>query len=675
MNIRSVALIISYCLLSVIIDAQPLQFLDIATDSNAITQTHVNTTADGGWIMTSVIKDTSIQLIKFDYCGVQQWNQQLKSDGQIKSSSAVIHDDVYYFVAVYSDSIRKGLYTFKCSNLGKIDSANWMTFRDMNFYSNPKYLFYKNDVYLTLNVGNDNDRSRFTFVKFDQNMKAISAKRLKTEKLMHDAAIGEDGSIYATMNQTEFLKFDDAGNTKFTRRYHTRYEDFGDNILIDGSNIYLAGFTIRDFFFTHDMKVIRIDDQGEYKTQSVQLPYDNRIKVNGIIEKGQLFYLYADTGNLRGNKIMVGTNFDAQLNYRGATANNIKNKSKALVSCDITYLTEEKNIVIAGASRDSMKSFHAKLSGMMENACGDSLIVSFMPKDTTTHTDTLINDKWDDFILPNAINARDTAASQKPKFYRACEKFEFKPGENKLPDDCKGKTVQVGVKDYPNAKYKWSNGATGSSTSIVVPGQVMLNITYCDKSIDMTFKVEELKPIVPSTFDYGEFCVGKDTSFKAEFQPHYSAKLEWQKDKSTNIILGGVKVILGELNEKVIISYCKDVPGSSEIKFEQSHIIKSGNQSVNLKFPNVVSSSSDVTANKVFKHIADPNEESKVDEYSLVIYNRWGKKVYETNKLSDSWNLMYKGEPAPIDTYIYIVEAKGKQCYENSFKGDFTIIR
>jgi gliding motility-associated-like protein len=65
----------------------------------------------------------------------------------------------------------------------------------------------------------------------------------------------------------------------------------------------------------------------------------------------------------------------------------------------------------------------------------------------------------------------------------------------------------------------------------------------------------------------------------------------------------------------------------------------------------------------------------------LVIYDRWGKKVFEvsdvnTNDQNSSWNGMNNGMPAPVGAYVYILEVVCNSSKEMfSYKGNITLIR
>ncbi len=44
-----------------------------------------------------------------------------------------------------------------------------------------------------------------------------------------------------------------------------------------------------------------------------------------------------------------------------------------------------------------------------------------------------------------------------------------------------------------------------------------------------------------------------------------------------------------------------------------------------------------------------------LDDYELVIINRWGNKLYESHSLSESWDGKYKGKKCSNATYFYIL--------------------
>jgi len=45
-----------------------------------------------------------------------------------------------------------------------------------------------------------------------------------------------------------------------------------------------------------------------------------------------------------------------------------------------------------------------------------------------------------------------------------------------------------------------------------------------------------------------------------------------------------------------------------------------------------------------------------ISGFSLLIFNRWGNKLYETSNLDEGWNGRYKGNICPIGTYFYLIK-------------------
>jgi trimeric autotransporter adhesin len=62
-------------------------------------------------------------------------------------------------------------------------------------------------------------------------------------------------------------------------------------------------------------------------------------------------------------------------------------------------------------------------------------------------------------------------------------------------------------------------------------------------------------------------------------------------------------------------------------------------------------------------------------EYKLVIFDRWGEKLYETTDITGCWDGMYKGVEAMMDSYTYVI---GFRCYNGKIimkKGVITLLR
>ncbi|MBL7765705.1 MAG: CotH kinase family protein [Chitinophagaceae bacterium] len=82
-----------------------------------------------------------------------------------------------------------------------------------------------------------------------------------------------------------------------------------------------------------------------------------------------------------------------------------------------------------------------------------------------------------------------------------------------------------------------------------------------------------------------------------------------------------------------------------------------------------------------------PNKDGKNDKFGIqvgldatgldmVLYDRWGKQVYQNTKLNGGWDGTYSnGKNADVGTYQYIIKVRFRDNSIETFKGDFTLIR
>ncbi len=76
--------------------------------------------------------------------------------------------------------------------------------------------------------------------------------------------------------------------------------------------------------------------------------------------------------------------------------------------------------------------------------------------------------------------------------------------------------------------------------------------------------------------------------------------------------------------------------------------------------------------NDVLKVYGKP---SCVTDFSLVIYNRWGEKVFESTDIQTTWDGFYKGRPMPMGNFVFDLNI---QLYDNTLihkSGSLTLVR
>ena len=61
--------------------------------------------------------------------------------------------------------------------------------------------------------------------------------------------------------------------------------------------------------------------------------------------------------------------------------------------------------------------------------------------------------------------------------------------------------------------------------------------------------------------------------------------------------------------------------------------------------------------------------------YSLILYNRWGQTVFESNDFLNSWNGSFEGTEQPMGTYVYFLNYTDLNGVSFSEQGNFTLVR
>jgi gliding motility-associated-like protein len=64
-----------------------------------------------------------------------------------------------------------------------------------------------------------------------------------------------------------------------------------------------------------------------------------------------------------------------------------------------------------------------------------------------------------------------------------------------------------------------------------------------------------------------------------------------------------------------------------------------------------------------------------VESINFQVFNRWGEKVFETDKLLEGWNGQFEGKPAQADVYVYTVQYKTFGGLTGSTSGNVTLLK
>jgi gliding motility-associated-like protein len=64
-----------------------------------------------------------------------------------------------------------------------------------------------------------------------------------------------------------------------------------------------------------------------------------------------------------------------------------------------------------------------------------------------------------------------------------------------------------------------------------------------------------------------------------------------------------------------------------------------------------------------------------VKSFHLLIYNRWGEKVFETNNIREGWDGYWKGELSLQGIYVWVISFTDTNNKAQQLKGTVTLIR
>jgi gliding motility-associated-like protein len=219
---------------------------------------------------------------------------------------------------------------------------------------------------------------------------------------------------------------------------------------------------------------------------------------------------------------------------------------------------------------------------------------------------------------------------------------------------CEGVSYQLNANTNNNVTYTWQNNSTGSSYVVNASGKywvrVLLNGCANADTANITYT---LKPV---------FDLGNDTSIcKGQtftLQPHVNdnATYKWQNGStgsSFNVTEPGIY-------EVTVTNECG--ARSDKIAIDQGLCL--------LVMPNAFSPNHD-GLNDVFR-IKHP---WYIKEFHMMIFNRWGEKVFESYDPNKGWNGTWNGIDQPSSAYAWVISLTDKDGQKDSSRGIVILAR
>ncbi|HRH64491.1 MAG TPA: gliding motility-associated C-terminal domain-containing protein, partial [Bacteroidia bacterium] len=242
---------------------------------------------------------------------------------------------------------------------------------------------------------------------------------------------------------------------------------------------------------------------------------------------------------------------------------------------------------------------------------------------------------------------------------------------------CKGEDALVDL-NITSSDYNvfWKNGTdtvtTTNSDNLTINNTVSGNLLFtirfgnsCTKSGIVPVKVNQL-PVINAVVDKA------DVKYEEQVQLNVNGNGSFQYNWMPEDLLNADSIKNPTSVIKATTLFIVHVKDANDCENSDSVLVRLINECTNdfIHMPTAFSPNSD-GINDCFGILSPP----LLTDYKLVIFDRWGEKVFETNNKDNCWDGLYKGTFAQSDTYAYIVSFK---CYNGtnlSKKGTITILR
>jgi gliding motility-associated-like protein len=207
--------------------------------------------------------------------------------------------------------------------------------------------------------------------------------------------------------------------------------------------------------------------------------------------------------------------------------------------------------------------------------------------------------------------------------------------------------------------YKWQDGYTGPAYSASRTGTyyVTINQDGCEASDTMAVTFLHLSQNIPDTF----ICEGTPINLNLSATPPAGGKVLWNDGTTSpvkNVRDSGTYWVYVSQGECEIL----DTVRVTTALCNCWHYMPSAFT------PN------DDGLNDIIYPVIQPG--CNVSGYQFSIYNRWGERVFTTDRPGKGWDGMYKGEPADMGVYMYSLQFfTGVYNKQGAESGSITLVR
>jgi len=220
---------------------------------------------------------------------------------------------------------------------------------------------------------------------------------------------------------------------------------------------------------------------------------------------------------------------------------------------------------------------------------------------------------------------------------------------------CAGEEITVDIDPLEFVRVTWSTGSTDFSETFNTPGTYGVAAEKPDGCIEY----DSLYLLPPPGTDSAQ--VYSDTTFCAadggiRLLPPDSFNVRWPNNSDSLFIVNQTQVVRAEISDSC----------TNWVEFFSVNKVDCGCQ---VKIPNAFTPNGD-GLNEVFRPIGT----CEYTDYNLVIFNRWGIKIFETNEIGAGFDGKLNEEVLPQGAYMYRFTYE-TESVENRLTGSFQLLR
>jgi gliding motility-associated-like protein len=608
------------------------------------------------------------RMSKFDKCGSIEWTKEYASEAlfynQFGSPEAVKDQsgEIYMVLSNAKDQ-GEGNILCKLSQSGVIEWSYLLhgtINANLSSAANILYNKYTDTLSLTLN----NELNNATIIQFNRDGEILGQKEFEGFRF-HSSTIGNDGSIIMA-NDTAIIKVDDDLELVWAKRLnsHSTFIQCNDPIVELDDQINLMaidtfGTALDSFYYS----LLTLNEDGDFIANSDGVRGEQIGSVD-LQQRGANKFMFLDRTigtNIEGNTSLIANQIDYSF-----CADTIPFCTSNMNTCI------DNSLLMSGfyyEKPDSIQFFMGKTDPMGALNCEekapdslDSKIRQLVVMDSI-HFDS----RNFDIIIDTLIFETETFL---PEQEMPCFTPIVENQDNEFqPCPCDQQTLAVSW--LKGADYLWNTGDSTNFITVDTSGTYTVNVNLCGTEMLSTFEVA-YKTIsqCAAILNNSPQCPGFLTSLGVIHGYGNQLDLNWSTGETEDSIS-----VAAPGQYTVNLAACNY---TDQVSFDVVYKSLEDDECKLVRIPNAfVPNSTQYEDNKTFKIYTKLAPEAFTD-FHMVIFDRWGEKVFESNDPFLGWNGTFRNQLMPPAVYVYGISYEidlGGELYKQSFEGQVLLVK